>query len=250
MKEISKWVNFNKSDDFFSESFKATLSNQLESQFQKIINKEVDLYAFGFSLEIGFDYSVTQLKETLEDELNFRENDGYVFMNAQIAAPSSEFFQVTIAWTCSDKKLLPNIYKTDNLPEDLKVMFCNDFPKERISKYFEPMGQFKKGEEGLAFPVDFFVYTFPDVYIEIKGSLNLDSDKNIIDNIFNHYNSKDYKCYCSGLVEHEEVKGVHLDYNLTEDPNLIKKRMEELLDIFKGFSENEFSQKIDKIVVK
>ncbi|MCI5054588.1 MAG: hypothetical protein MRY83_00700 [Flavobacteriales bacterium] len=247
---MDEWIRFYESSSIFSDSFKKELNKQLTNAFKKRFQLSTDISELGYSIEISFDYSVNKSINNIQDDLKLRGNQGFMFLNAQIAMPIPEIYKITIGWKSPSFNDISKVHQLEELPKDLSIFFCNDLPKERIFCFLKLFGKFEKGEENLAFPFTVYSWAYPNMFILTEGDFDISEAKPVIDKLFNDYDSNGDICHCTGLVENNGLKGIRLNYHQNRyDGALLMSRMDELLDIMKSISKEKIAKKIDSVKI-
>ncbi len=220
----------------FSESFRKEMITQLTRQFNRIVEVDGAFEKYYFGIQIG------------RDDPKWIEKDGYVFGLVQLLTPQSMVYTVTICWTSDDKTDLFGLRKKDVSSSDIQFNWCADFPKEEAKKLTKPQIHYSKGENGMAFDLDAYIRTFPDIYIKFTVAEPLtDTEKQQIRSVFEQYNTKSYKFYLSDFTDN----ALFIDYNgcdwETYTEKDYKKDMEELMGLFGEISKLPAARKINLV---
>ena len=226
----------------FSNSFIIELESQLKEQFEKTIECPGAVDEFGFFMNVN------------QPDSSILERNGYSFMEVNIYDLRSFSKRVTICWKSDSIPNLASVHISEVNSRTIQFAWTSDFPTEEYKSVIIPQIKKTKGEEGLAFDLNIYLYTIPDVYL--KYVFVSPPDEQTLQSInaeFKKMNKRKHKFYFSELTNFEGSYSMTMDFDSIDYDNFdrseIQIYVESLIDIHKKLSKSKVGNKIKSVTL-
>ena len=235
------WAIFHDTS-MFSNSFIIELESQLKEQFERTIECPGAVDEFGFFMNVK------------QPDSSIVKRNGYSFMEVNIYDLRSFSKRVTICWKSDSIPNLASVHISEVNSKTIQFAWTSDFPTEEYKSVIIPQVKKIKGEEGLAFDLNLYLYTFPDVYL--KYQFVSPPDEQTLQSIkaeFKKMNKRKHKFYFSELTNFEGSYSMTVDFDSIDYDNFdrieVKKYVECLIEIHRKLSKSKVGKKIKSVTL-
>lgn len=147
------WVIFHDSTQF-SKSFMIEMERQLRGRMDLELLKPNVVEDYYFYMNVDQPDSL----------IVFR--NGFAFMEVDIYDLRSFSKKSTICWRTDSLSELSTIHTSEVSWKNVQFYFTSNLPREEYRRILVPQVERKKGEDGFAFDVSMYLYTYPDISFE------------------------------------------------------------------------------------